>query len=143
MFLAGIFSLAVLLVVADCFAYRWYVRPITYSWVRVVVVSAMVVVNLMPYVAASMLWFFNTGDMVPMMWILTIYTILSLSRIALYLSILLFRHHRLRWQVGLALCTIVAAVLVVGVVHTRKALTVRSVEAVSYTHLTLPTILLV
>ena len=124
MFLAGIFSLAVLLVVADCFAYRWYVRPIPQLWVRVVIVLAMVVANLLPYIAASILWFFNTGDMVPMMWILTIYTILSLSRIALYLSILLFRHHRLRWQVGLALCTIVAAVLVVGVVHHRKELKV-------------------
>ena len=128
MFLAGIFSLAVLLVVADCFAYRWYVRPIPQLWVRAVIVLAMVVANLLPYIAASILWFFNTGDIVPMMWILTIYTILSLSRIALYLSILLFRHRRLRWQVGLALCTIVAAVLVVGVVHTRKELTVSSVE---------------
>ena len=96
MFLAGVFSLAVLLVVADCFAYRWYVRPIPQFWVRAVIVLAMVVANLLPYIAASILWFFNTGDMVPMMWILTIYTILSLSRIALYLSILLFRHHRLR-----------------------------------------------
>ena len=131
MFLAGIFSLAVLLVVADCFAYRWYVRPIPYSWVRVVVVSAMVLVNLMPYVAASMLWFFNTGDMVPMMWILTLYTILSLSRLSLYAVILLFRNYRHKWYLGIALCTIVAMVQMVGVVHTRKALTVRSVEVAS------------
>ena len=90
MLLVGISILALLLVVADGFAYRWYVRPIPYSWVRMVVVSAMAVVNLMPYVAASMLWFFNTGDMVPMMWILTLYTILSLSRLSLYSVVLPF-----------------------------------------------------
>lgn len=131
MLLVGISILALLLVVADGFAYRWYVRPIPYSWVRVVVVSAMVVVNLMPYVAASMLWFFNTGDMVPMMWILTLYTILSLSRLSLYAVILLFRNYRHKWYLGIALCTIVAMVQMVGVVHTRKALTVRSVEVSS------------
>lgn len=131
MLLVGISILALLLVVADGFAYRWYVRPIPYSWVRVVVVSAMVVVNLMPYVAASMLWFFNTGDMVPMMWILTLYTILSLSRLSLYVVILLFRNYRHKWYLGIALCTIVAMVQMVGVVHTRKALTVRSVEVSS------------
>ena len=131
MLLVGISILALLLVVADGFAYRWYVRPIPYSWVRVVVVSAMAVVNLMPYVAASMLWFFNTGDMVPMMWILTLYTILSLSRLSLYAVILLFRNYRHKWTLGIALCTIVAMVQMVGVVHTRKALTVRSVEVAS------------
>jgi predicted MPP superfamily phosphohydrolase len=131
MLLVGISILALLLVVADGFAYRWYVRPIPYSWVRVVVVSAMVVVNLMPYVAASMLWFFNTGNMVPMMWILTLYTILSLSRLLLYAAILLFRNYRHKWHLGIALCTIVAVVQMVGVVHTRKALTVRSVEVAS------------
>jgi predicted MPP superfamily phosphohydrolase len=131
MLLVGISILALLLVVADGFAYRWYVRPIPYLWVRVVVVSAMVVVNLMPYVAASMLWFFNTGDMVPMMWILTLYTILSLSRLLLYAAILLFRNYRHKWHLGIALCTIVAVVQMVGVVHTRKALTVRSVEVAS------------
>ena len=131
MLLVGISILALLLVVADGFAYRWYVRPIPYSWVRVVVVSAMVVVNLMPYVAASMLWFFNTGDMVPMMWILTLYTILSLSRLSLYAVILPFRNYRHKWHLGIALCTIVAMVQMVGVVHTRKALTVRSVEVSS------------
>lgn len=131
MLLIGISILALLLVVADGFAYRWYVRPIPYLWVRVVVVSAMVVVNLMPYVAASMLWFFNTGDMVPMMWILTLYTILSLSRLSLYVVILPFRNYRHKWHLGIALCTIVAMVQMVGVVHTRKALTVRSVEVSS------------
>ena len=131
MLLVGISILALLLVVADGFAYRWYVRPIPYSWVRVVVVSAMVVVNLMPYVAASMLWFFNTGDMVPIMWILTLYTILSLSRLSLYVVILPFRNYRHKWYLGIALCTIVAMVQMVGVVHTRKALTVRSVEVSS------------
>ena len=131
MLLVGISILALLLVVADGFAYRWYVRPIPYSWVRVVVVSAMAVVNLMPYVAASMLWFFNTGDMVPMMWILTLYTILSLSRLSLYAIILPFRNYRHKWHLGIALCTIVAMVQMVGVVHTRKALTVRSVEVAS------------
>lgn len=131
MLLVGISILALLLVVADGFAYLWYVRPIPYSWVRVVVVSAMVVVNLMPYVAASMLWFFNTGDMVPMMWILTLYTILSLSRLSLYAVILPFRNYRHKWHLGIALCTIVAMVQMVGVVHTRKALTVRSVEVAS------------
>ncbi|MBR2026271.1 MAG: metallophosphoesterase [Alistipes sp.] len=131
MLLVGISILALLLVVADGFAYRWYVRPIPYSWVRVVVVSAMVVVNLMPYVAASMLWFFNTGDMVPMMWILTLYTILSLSRLSLYVVILPFRNYRHKWHLGIVLCTIVAMVQMVGVVHTRKALTVRSVEVAS------------
>ncbi|MBR0339373.1 MAG: metallophosphoesterase, partial [Alistipes sp.] len=129
--MVGISILALLLVVADGFAYRWYVRPIPYSWVRVVVVSAMAVVNLMPYVAASMLWFFNTGDMVPMMWILTLYTILSLSRLSLYAIILPFRNYRHKWHLGIALCTIVAMVQMVGVVHTRKALTVRSVEVAS------------
>jgi predicted MPP superfamily phosphohydrolase len=79
----------------------------------------------------AMMWIADMPTMVPMMWLLTIYTVLSLSRLALYCGILLFRNNYLKWAVGATLCTIVAWVLVVGVVRTRKDLRVRSVEIVS------------
>jgi predicted MPP superfamily phosphohydrolase len=74
---------------------------------------------------------FDMPTMVPTMWLLTIYTILSLSRLALYAGILVIKNCYAKWVVGLLLCTIVALTLIVGVVRTRKELTVRSIEIVS------------
>ena len=65
------------------------------------------------------------------MWLLTIYTVLSLSRLALYAGILIIKNCYAKWAVGLLLCTIVASTLIVGVVRTRKELTVRRVDIVS------------
>jgi predicted MPP superfamily phosphohydrolase len=128
MFIVGIFVLALLLIVLDCVAYRRYVASTSRAWVRRLAIGAIVALNILPYIALSMLWVFEMDNLVPMMWLLTIYTILSLSRMALYAGILPFKNNRLKWGVGISLCTIVAVVLTVGVVHTRKALTVRSVE---------------
>ena len=77
------------------------------------------------------MWLFELPNMVPMMWLLTIYTVLSLSRLALYAGILPLKNSYAKWGVGISLCTIVAWVLVVGVVRTRKDLTVRRVEIAS------------
>ncbi len=128
MFIVGIFVLALLLIVLDCVAYRKYIARDSRAWVRRLAIGAIVALNILPYIAVSMLWVFEMDNLVPMMWLLTIYTILSLSRMALYAGILPFKNNRLKWGVGISLCTIVAVVLTVGVVHTRKALTVRSVE---------------
>jgi hypothetical protein len=78
-----------------------------------------------------MMWLSNTPTMESKMWLLTIYTLLSLSRLGLYVGILLIKNRYAKWIVGIALCTIVAGVLLVGVVHTRKELTVKRAEIVS------------
>lgn len=130
MFVAAIFALSLLLVWADWAAYHRYVRPLA-AWVRWAVGSLLVVTNLLPYAALAMMWLFELPNMVPMMWLLTIYTVLSLSRLALYAGILPLKNSYAKWGVGLSLCTIVAWVLVVGVVRTRKDLTVRRVEIAS------------
>lgn len=131
MFVAAIFALSLLLVGADWVAYRRYVRPMGCAWCRWLFASLLVVANLLPYVAVAMMWFFELPNMVPMMWVLTIYTVLSLSRLALYAGILLLKNSSAKWIVGLSLCTIVAWVLIVGVVRTRKDLTVRRSEIAS------------
>jgi predicted MPP superfamily phosphohydrolase len=130
MFVAAIFALSLLLVWADWAAYRRYVRPLA-AWARWAVGSLLVVANLLPYAALAMMWLFELPNMVPMMWLLTIYTVLSLSRLALYAGIQPLKNSYAKWGVGLSLCTIVAWVLVVGVVRTRKDLTVRRVEIAS------------
>ena len=131
MFIVGIFVLALLLIVLDWVAYRRYVARDSRAWVRRVAIAVIVALNILPYIATAMLWLFDMDNLVPMMWLLTIYTILSFSRMALYAGILTFKKKAWKWGVGLPLCTIVAVVLTVGVVHTRKALTVRSAEIYS------------
>ena len=131
MFVAAIFILSLLIVWADWVAYRLYIRPCGREWLQRVVVLLLVVANLLPYIAMAMIWLFELPTMVPTMWLLTIYTVASLSRLALYGGILLFRHSGAKWVVGTTLCTIVAWVLLVGVVGTRKQLTVKRADIIS------------
>lgn len=131
MFVAAIFALSLLVVWADWVAYRRYVRPCGRIWLRRVVAIFFVLANLLPYIAMAMMWLFEMPTMVPMMWLLTIYTILSLSRIALYIGLFSFKNCYAKWGVGLLLCTIVACVLLVGVVRTRKQLTVKRADITS------------
>ncbi len=131
MFVAAIFALSLLIVWADWVAYRRYVRPCGRIWLRRVVAIFFVLANLLPYIAMAMMWLFEMPTMVPMMWLLTIYTILSLSRIALYIGLFSFKNCYAKWGVGLLLCTIVACVLLVGVVRTRKQLTVKRADITS------------
>lgn len=131
MFVVVIFALSLLLVGADWLAYRRYLRPMGCAWSRRILGLLLVGANLLPYVAVAMMWLLELPNMVPMMWLLTIYTVLSLSRLALYAGILLLKNKYAKWIVGISLCTIVAWVLIVGVVRTRKDLTVRRVEIAS------------
>lgn len=128
MFVAAIFLLSALLVWCDWVAYKRYLRDYNRGWLRYLLVALLGIANLLPYVAVGMMWLFELPNMVPVMWLLTIYTIASLSRFALYAGILIFKNRYLKWTVGSILCTIVAVVLLVGVVHTRKDITTRRVE---------------
>ena len=130
MFIAVIFILSALLIWCDWLAYRRYVRNGS-VWARWLVGLSLLAANLLPYIAVAMLWLMDMPSIVPMMWLLTIYTVISFARFALYGGILIFKNCYLKWSVGLILCTIVAWVLIVGVVRTRKELTVRSVEIAS------------
>ena len=130
MFVTIIFILSALLVLCDWVAYRRYISSCS-TWVKCLGCLSLVLVNILPYIATAMLWLGNAGEIVPMMWLLTIYTILSLSRLALYVGILTIKNCCAKWVVGVLLCTIVACYLVVGVVHTRKDITVRGVEILS------------
>ena len=130
MFIVAIFILSALLIWCDWLAYRRYVRGRA-VWVKWLVGGLLVVANLLPYISMAMLWLLDMPSIVPMMWLLTIYTVISLSRFALYCGILIFKKSYVKWTVGVLLCTIVAWVLIVGVVRTRKELTVRSVEIAS------------
>ena len=130
MFVAIIFILSALIVFCDWVAYRRYISSCS-TWVKCLGCLLLVLVNILPYIATAMLWLGNAGEIVPMMWLLTIYTILSLSRLALYGGILTIKNCCAKWVVGVLLCTIVAWPMVVGVVHTRKDITVREVEILS------------
>ena len=130
MVLTLIIILSLLLVGCDCVAYRRYVRNSS-AWVKRLVAFSIVAINILPYIAGAMFWLFDMANIRPMMWILTIYTIISLARFALYCGILIFKNCYVKWTVGLLLCTIVAWVLIVGAVHTRKDLTVRDAEITS------------
>lgn len=131
MFIAVIVVISLLLVWADWVTYRRYVAGARLAILRWGVATLLVVANILPYIAMAMMRFVETSSMVPMMWLLTIYTLLSFIRFALYVGILLIKNRYIKWTVGLLLCTIVAWVLLVGVVRTRKELTVRSAEIVS------------
>ena len=131
MFGAAIFALSLLVVWADWVAYRRYVQPCRCIWLHKAVEILLVVVNLLPYIAMAMMWFFEMPSMVPMMWLLTIYTTLSLSRIAIYFGLFTINNCYAKWGVGILLCTIVACVLLVGVVRTRKQLTVKRADITS------------
>ena len=131
MFGAMIFLLSAMLVWCDWAVFRRYVRPNASLGVRRAVVALFVVANLLPYISMAVLWLELTQNIVPMMWLLTVYTILSLARLALYCGILLIKNAHIKWVVGLSLSAVVVWVLLVGVVQTRKELTIRSVEVAS------------
>ena len=116
MFVTVIFILSVIIIWCDWVAYRRFVRGGS-LWIRWVVGLLLVAANLLPYIAVAMLWLFDMQSIVPMMWLLTLYTILSASRIALYCGVLTIKNRYAKWAVGSLLCTIVACVLIVGVVR--------------------------
>lgn len=127
MFVAAIFALSLLLVWADWQMWKRYLRSLSSAWCRVAGGSLLIAANLLPYIAVAMMWLGDMPTMVPMMWLLTIYTILAASRLALYAGIFSITNYYAKWAVGIALCTIVAWVLIVGVVRTRKELKVERV----------------
>ena len=131
MFIVAILVLSLLLVWADWVAYRRYVSPCPRVWVRRAVAIILIIANILPYVAVAMMYLSDKPSMVSTMWLITIYTLLSLSRLALYAGILIIKNCYAKWVVGVSLCTIVACVLLVGVVRTRKELTVKSTEILS------------
>ena len=131
MFIVAILVLSLLLIWADWVAYRRYVSPCFRVWVRRAVAIILIIANILPYVAVAMMHFCDKPTMVHTMWLLTIYTILSLSRIALYVGLFSINNCCAKWVVGVSLCTIVACVLLVGVVRTRKQLTVKRADITS------------
>jgi len=131
MFIAAIFALSLLIIWADWVAYKRFAAKCDRTYLCWGVAMFFVASNLLPYIAMAMLWLCDMPTMVPMMWLLTIYTVLSLTRITLYMGLLMMKNRYAKWAVGITLCTIVAWVLVVGVVRTRKELTVKSTEIVS------------
>lgn len=131
MFVVAIIVLSLLLVWGDCVAYRRYISPCSRVWVRRAVAGLFVIANILPYISMALVWLLELPSMVPTMWLLTIYALLSLSRLALYAGIMTIKNRYAKWIVGVVLCTIVALILIVGVVHTRKELVVKSVEIAS------------
>ena len=131
MFVVAIFILSLFIIWSDWVAYRRYVAPSRHIWWRRVAKLFIVVVNILPYVAVATMWLIEMRNVVAMMWLLTAYTVLALSRLALYAGILTIKNNYAKLGVGVLLCTIVASVLIVGVVHTRKELVVKCVDIVS------------
>ena len=131
MFVIAIFAISLFLVWSDWEAYRRCVAATRSILLLSGLAIFLILANLLPYVAAAMMWLIDEPPMVVMMWLLTLYTVLSFSRLALYAGILVFKNSFAKWAVGLSLCTIVASLLIVGVVRTRKELTVKSTEIVS------------
>ena len=131
MVIAVIFILSLLLIWGDWRIYRRYVHPSRHRWLRHIAIALFATANLLPYVAMAMIWLSEGTNIVFEMWLLTFFALLSLSRIALYAGIFIFKNRFAKWLVGISLCTIVAWVLIVGVVRTRKELSVKCAEIVS------------
>ena len=131
MVITVIFILSILLIWGDWTIYRRYVRPSHHRWVRPIAIVLFATANLLPYLSMTMIRLSEGSNIVFEMWLLTFYTLLSLSRIALYAGVFVIKHKVLKWVVGISLCTIVAWVIIVGVVRTRKELSVRCTEIVS------------
>ncbi len=130
MIAATIFILSVLIIAADWFAYRRCVRNCS-SWLKWAVIAALVAMNILPYIAVAIMRWGDMPNMVPTMWLLTIYTTLVLSRLALYAGVLFIKNRIVAWSVGVVLCVAALSVASVGIFHTRKDLTVKSVEVLS------------
>ena len=130
MIAATIFILSVLIIAADWFAYRRCVRNCS-SWLKLTVIAALVAMNILPYIAVAIMRWGDMPNMVPTMWLLTIYTTLVLSRLALYAGVLFIKNRIVAWSVGVVLCVVALSVASVGIFHTRKDLTIKSVEVLS------------
>lgn len=131
MVIAVVLIIAAFVIWLDWVAYKRYVRQCSTPYVRWGVGIFLIVANLLPFVAGAMMWLIERRSLVSVMWVLTIYTLLSLARLALYGGILTIRHRRAKWAVGGSLCVVVTVVMLVGVIHTRKDITVKSVEVAS------------
>lgn len=131
MFVTIIFALSLLIIWADWVAYRRFLRYTSYGWLRWGVVTLLILSNALPYIAVAMMWLLDLPTMVPTMWVLTVYTVLSLSRLALYVGLLLVRHRYARWILGGVFCVVALWVLLTGVVRTRKEIEIRSVDIAS------------
>lgn len=130
MFVAIIFALSLLIIWADWLAYK-RCATLRSSWVKWVVAVALVAMNILPYIALVIMRLCDMPNMVPTMWLLTIYTTLALSRLALYAGVLLIKNRVVAWVVGGVLCGVALSVAFVGIFHTRKDLTIKSVDVVS------------
>ena len=108
MVIAVIFILSLLLIWGDWRIYRRYVHPSRHRWLRHIAIALFATANLLPYVATAMIWLSEGTNIVFEMWLLTFFTLLSLSRIALYAGIFIFKNRVAKWLVGISLCTIVA-----------------------------------
>lgn len=131
MFIAIIFALSLLLIWADWAAYGEFARLMPCTWGKWIIIATLTIANILPYIAVVIMRLSDKPTMLCTMWLLTIYTILSLSRFALYIGLFTITNHYSKWFVGAILCTIVACVLIVGVVRTRKELTTKSTEIFS------------
>lgn len=131
MFVVAIFILSLLIIWSDWVAYKRYVASSHCVWWRRVAIMFIVAANILPYIAVAIMCLAELQSMVTVMWLLTLYTIFSLSRLALYAGVLTIKNNYTKWIVGVSLCTVVVSMLLVGVVHTRKAVTVKNIEIVS------------
>ncbi len=130
MLIAIIVAISLLLIWGDYILYQRFIRRHA-PYIRWSAVALFTIANTLPYIAVIALQFLDLSSIAPLMWLLTVYVILSLSRIALYAGVLTIKNRYAKWIVGVTLCTIVAYILLVGVVHTRKDITVRSTEIAS------------
>ena len=131
MLTTAIIILSLLLLWGDWVAYRRYISPCRFAWIRRAAVALLITTHILPYIAIAIIRLFELPNMAPTMWLTTTYILLSLSRLALYAGILIIKNRYVKWVVGVSLCTIVAWVLIVGVVRTRKEVTIKRCEIAS------------
>ena len=131
MFTAAIIILSLFLVWGDWVAYRRYILPCHFAWIRRTAVALLITAHILPYISIAAIRLFELPNMAPIMWLPTIYILLSLSRLALYAGLLTIKNRYAKWIVGTLLCTIVAWVLIVGVVRTRTEVTIKRCEIAS------------
>ena len=131
MLTTAIIILSLLLLWGDWVVYRRYISHCRFAWIRRAAAALLITAHILPYIAIAILQLFELPNMAPVMWLTTIYILLSLSRLALYAGILIIKNRHAKWVIGVSLCTIVAWVLIVGVVRTRKEVTIKRCEIVS------------
>lgn len=117
--------------IADIVAYRRLAHRISSAAGRIALACAIIIADTLPYTPLALMLLFSDNSTATMhitMWALTLYTLLTLPRIGLYIWWLPAKGRRANLIAGICTAAAIFGVLIYGVVKTRNDVEVRNVE---------------